>query len=50
MHQNILYVADHHHYRKFPNVVNFLFLYLLTSIYCSDVLDNILVINLISDA
>jgi len=43
-------VVDHHHYRKFPIVINFLFRYLLPSIYCSDVLDNILVINLIGDA
>jgi len=34
----------------FPIVINVLFRYLLPSIYCGDVLDNILVINLIGDA
>jgi hypothetical protein len=43
-------LINHHHYRNFPTVINFLFRFLLHSIYSSDVLDNVMVIKLIGDA
>jgi hypothetical protein len=43
-------LINHHHYRNFPTIINFLLRFLLASMYCSDVVDNVMEINLMGDA